>query len=252
MVTAVHPSNALTEFEARGGRGRRFEPTTERQLDSDLRALARTLPGAHNGLLGVVEFPSPRGVPDLLVATRAYEALGRRLSSGLPFVESPSDCAVIAALKVKRTRSIESVSSETGISVAQVERRLRALSNLGVAIAHGLGYRRSPEIEPIGRIYAFEAKVSDWRRGLSQALRYSEWSDASSLVLLRPPSNLDDVADRCATLDIGLAVRDEWIRKPKIGRPHSALRLEASERLALEVSNLKSEPLASCVGLQNI
>lgn len=238
MAPAAHRRHGLTEFTARSGGGMRFEPTIERELDDDLRSLAGGLPGGEDGLLAVVEFPGPRGVPDLIAVSRGFDALHRRLASGTPFVESSADCAVIAALDVNRTRSSANVVLRTGMSTEQVARRLRALSHSGIVVPHGTGYRRSAEVEPIGRMYAFEAKVSDWRRGLAQALRYSTWADASSLVLLRPPGNLDALTRRCAEVDIGLAVRSEWIRRPKLGRPRPALRLEASERLALEVSKL--------------
>ncbi len=240
----------VAEFEAPGGRGHRFEPTVERELDADLRTLASGLPGASEGLLGVVEFQGPRGVPDLLVMTRGTAALRRRLQYGVPFIESAADCAVVATLNIKRPLTSRDVASATGMTVEQVERRLRALTHIGIVVAHGQhGYSRRADLEPIGRTYAFEAKVSDWRRGLDQALRYSAWCDASSLVLLRAPSDMSGLIERCNHLDIGLAVRDQWVRRPRLGRPQRALRLAASERLAQQVSCLELEPFAPGVGV---
>jgi hypothetical protein len=249
MASPICASAELAEFEVDTPRGRRFEPTLERELDGDLRALARAIPGAGEGLVAALEFPGPRGVPDLLVVARGLPALRRRLITGAPYVESLADCVVVAALNVNRPLSSTSVAAATGMSSAQVERRLRALAQLGLVTPHGNGYRRRFDIEPIGRTYAFEAKVSDWRRGLSQALRYSTWCDASSLVLMRAPAAMPSLTIRCADLNIGLAVRDQWIRKPRLGRPQPALRLAASERLAIEVSRLDSEPFASSVGI---
>jgi hypothetical protein len=249
MASPICASAEFAEFEVDTPRGRRFEPTVERELDGDLRALARSLPGAGEGLVAALEFPGPRGVPDLLVVSRGLPALRRRLTSGVPYIESLADCVVVAALNVNRPLSSISVAAATGMSSVQVERRLRALAQLGLVTSHGNGYRRRSDLEPIGRTYAFEAKVSDWRRGLSQALRYSTWCDASSLVLMRAPGDMPSLTVRCANLNIGLAIRDQWIRRPRLGRPQPALRLVASERLAVEVSRLGSEPFASRVGV---
>lgn len=250
MTTATAPVTAdLAEFEAVGGRGQRFEPTVERQLDSDLRVLATGLPGAKEGLFGIVEFQGPRGVPDLLVMTRGLASLRQRLDNGAPFVESLADCAVVAVLNVKRPMTSRSVASLTGMTLEQVERRLRALAHVGVVVTHSSGFCRRADLEPIGRTYAFEAKVSDWRRGLDQALRYSQWCDASSLVLLRPPAGIGNLIERCKYLDIGLAVRDEWVRRPRLGKPQRALRLAASEGLARQVGCLEVKPFAHGVGI---
>ena len=121
---------------------------------------------------------------------------------------------------------------------------MRALAHAGVVVSHDFGYPRRADLEPIGRTYAFEAKVSDWRRGLDQALRYSVWCDASSLVLLRAPADMGNLIERCNHLDIGLAVRDEWVRRPRLGKPQRSLRLAASERLAQQVSRLEVKPFA--------
>lgn len=250
MTTATAPFRAtVAEFESPGGRGQRFEPTTERELDEDLRTLASGLPGANEGLLGVVEFQGPRGVPDLLVMSRGSASLRHRLESGAPFIESLADCAVVAALNVKRPVTGSSVASVTGMSLEQVERRLRALTHTGLVVQNGLGFCRRADLEPIGRTYAFEAKVSDWRRGLDQALRYSAWCDASSLVLLRAPADMRGLIEHCTRLDIGLAVRDDWVRRPRLGRPQRDLRLAASERLAMQVSRLGLKPFAPGVGV---
>lgn len=250
MTAATVPARPeVAEFESPGGRGQRFEPTAERELDADLRSLASGLPGAGDGLLGVVEFQGPRGVPDLLVMTRGSGSLNHRLDNGAPFLESLADCAVVAALNVKRPLTSGSVASVTGMSLEQVERRLRSLTHAGMVIPYGPGFCRRADLEPIGRTYAFEAKVSDWRRGLDQALRYSAWCDASSLVLLRAPADLPGLIARCTHLDIGLAIRDEWARRPRLGRPHRDLRLAASERLAMQVSKLELKPFPPGVGV---
>lgn len=103
MTTIAAPAEAeaeVAEFEVLSGRGQRFEPKLERELDTDLRVLARGLPGATEGLLGVVAFPGRRGVPDLLVLARGFASLRQRLANGAPYIESLADCTVVANLKV--------------------------------------------------------------------------------------------------------------------------------------------------------
>lgn len=229
---ATPVSHVLREVSAGSRRGRRFEPTVERSLDGDLVTLAMHLPGASEGLALVREFPGGRGVADIVAVTRWQEELRQRIVSPLPFLRNETDCAVVAALSPNQTRTVASLGRRLGMSDEQVTRRLRALVATGHANAHGAGFRRPVGLTPIGRTYALEAKVSDWRQGISQALRYSTWCDAAAVVLLRPPRDLDDVKVRCSALALGLAIGDRWVIRPRIQRPHGGLRLAMSEQWA--------------------
>ena len=224
--------------------GRRFQPTVERLLDDDLRFLAARLPGAGSGLLLAPEFVGPVGVADLVAVTRSGPALGARLRSQVPFATNVTDCAVLAVLSARRVHTDEFVANRLGMSFEQARRRLASLTARGMTARSGRGYVRDAVLSPLGRSYSIEAKVSDWRRGLSQALRYSSWSDASAVVLLNPPRDLGEATERFRSLGIGLAVRDRWILKPTIGRSDPGLRLAASERLALSVLNQRPSPAA--------
>lgn len=229
---ATPVSHVLSEVSANSRPGRRFEPTAERSLDSDLVKLAIHLPGASEGLALVREFPGGRGVADIVAVTRWQQDLRQRLASPLPFLRNETDCAVVAALSPNQTRTVASLGKRLGMSGEQVTKRLRALVATGHVGVHGSGFRRSLGLTPIGRSYALEAKVSDWRQGISQALRYSTWCDAAAVVLLRPPRDLDDVKVRCSALALGLAIGDRWVIRPRIQRPHGGLRLAMSEQWA--------------------
>lgn len=220
------------EIEPRPRPGRRFEPTVERELEGDIRALASRLPNAKHGVLLAPEFVGPNGIVDLLAVTGFEEGLGRRLKSGVPFVTNGSDCAVVAALAVRRPRGPAEVATTTGSTEAQVKRRLASLAGSGAVLRRGNGYVKHPDLEPIGRTYAIEAKVADWRRALQQAVRYGTWADASAVSLLNPPRDASNAEDRFRAFGIGLAVRQTWLVRPRLGHPDRGLRLAASEALA--------------------
>lgn len=231
-MSVTHDRRLLEELVPHPQPGRRFEAIDERLLDDDLRRLATSLPGANKGVVVAAEFAGPRGIADLVAFTSTSPDLAARLRADVPFVHGMSDCAVLVALSALQTRSSRTVASSAGMSEQQVIRRLRTLVSAGSVTVHGSGFRRRPEVKPIGRAYAFEAKVSNWRQGLSQALRYGSWCDAASVVLLRPPRDLSFPQQRFDSLGIGLAVQSRWVVRPRLHRPNAALRLALSERFA--------------------
>lgn len=232
MAVSTPPPPVLGEIEASHRAGRRFEPIAERQLDVDLIALADRLPWAAGGLLISRETPGPRGVADLVATTRLQPSLDRRLSAGISYVQNRTDCLVLAATPVARTLTEMSIAGRLAMSVEQVAKRLRRLASSGHVLPYGTGFRRHPQLRPIGRAYALEAKVSDWRQGLFQAIRYSSWCDAAGVVLLNRPRDLEITRLKFAEFGIGLAVRDQWVVRPRIGRPDPGWRLWLSEQTA--------------------
>lgn len=220
--------------------GRRFEPTLERLLDDDLVTLSTRLPHASHGLAIVREFPGGRGVADVVAVTGWQEPARRRIALQLPFLLNETDCAVVAALSPNQTRTLPIVAKKLGMSDTQLVRRVRPLVTAGYIEPSGSGFRRVQALEPIGRAYALEAKVSDWRQGISQALRYSTWCDAAAVVLLKAPRDLSEVKARCTLLGLGLATEGRWIVRPRIGRTHIGLRFAMSEKFAQRIVELEA------------
>lgn len=236
LATANHTepfwSQAPRELLGHTKPGRRFEPMEERLLDEDLVALASKLPGAAKGLVLVREFAGGRGVADAVAVTGWQEPVRRRIALRLPPLDNETDCSVVAALSPNQTRTVGGIGKLLGMSGEQVVRRLRTLAVAGYVEPRGSGYRRVLGLEPIGRAYALEGKVSDWQRGFGQALRYSTWCDAAAVVLLKPPRNLWGARERCSKLRLGLAADGRWVVRPRIGRPHAGLRIAMSEQFA--------------------
>lgn len=228
----VPRSHAPRELLGHARAGRRFEPMEERLLDHDLVTLSTRLPRAAEGLVLVREFPGGRGVADAVAVIGWQELARERIALQLPFLDNETDCSVVAALSPNQTRTVTGIGKRLGISDEQVVRRIRALAAAGYVESRGSGFRRVPGLEPIGRAYALEAKVSDWQQGVGQALRYSTWCDAAAVVLLKPPRDLSDAKERSSKLGLGLAAGGRWVVRPRIGRPHAGLRLAMSEQFA--------------------
>lgn len=223
------------ELLARARPGKRFEPTVERLLDEDLASLSMRLPRVSDGVAIVREFAGGRGIADIVAVTGWQKPVDGRLALDLPFLLNETDCTVVSALSPNQTRTLPSVAKKLGMSEEQLARRVRPLVAAGYVEPQGSGFRRVHGLDPIGRAYALEAKVSDWRQGISQALRYSTWCDAAAVVLLKDPRKLAEVRARCSMLGLGLASEGRWVVRPRIGRPHAGLRLAASEQFAQRV-----------------
>lgn len=237
----------VVEISLTGRPGRRFAPARERLLGPHLQSLARRLPGAQEGLLLGTEIAGARGVADLVAVTRGVGATRRRIGSQLGYLESLADCAVVSATAVNRTLSVASIARLAGQNPEQASRRLSVLARSGHVLRTGGGYRRHPALLSAGNAYALEAKVADWRSGVSQALRYASWCEAVAVVMLEQPRMWNEAVERCRALGVGLALQSKWAVKPRLGVPNPGFRLALSERFA----RAYSDTLSGCVGFQD-
>lgn len=211
--------------------GRRFMPTAERELDPDLRDLAARLPGAGRGVTVIAEMPGPAGLPDL-VAVPMTPRLATRLEYACPPLLSWGDVRLAAAASPRQALSASALSRRLEADERSVRRRIARLIGCGALVETASGcVLRAPEIQPVGRIYALEAKVDDWSGGLGQALRYGAWADASATVVRRLPRDRSRAMAQAADLGLGLALGARWLVRPRVRRLELARRLWASEHV---------------------
>lgn len=237
MLTSVAISeNVYSELEGNfeyqsmtSANGVRFSPTKEAALDPALRALARSLPRSSPGVVMMAEVPGPVGIPDLLALPGSGARLARRLDSKIPPVLRQVDIEILTALRVRQGITMETVKSRVNRADRTIYQSLRNLCGTGAAVTSGRLFYRAESLEPVGNIYALEAKVDDWKKGVRQAFRYRAWCNASALVLSRIPKDRVPLISAAQRLSIGLAWEDQWIVRPKICKLDRVHRLWGSE-----------------------
>ena len=211
-------------------RGKLFEPIEEVALHPVLRQLAMRLPGASRGVLMVPEFVGPYGVADLLVVTYVGDKLANRLALGIDPLLSELDAALVVVAHPLKPRTISELAAAVGRTERAIRRRVSGLVSRGALVETTAGYMKPSALRPVGRLWALEAKVSDWRRGVGQANRYGVWADGSALVLSRV-TNEADVISSASRLGLGVAHGPRWLIRPTLRPQNDATRLWASEHL---------------------
>lgn len=229
--------------------GRRFEPVHERLVDPDLRAAADRLrlPTGNLNFL-IPECPMPVGLPDLVVASLDREALIRRLALGAAPILSKPATRLAADLRTRRPTRADSLAASLGSTKRQGNRLLLELAKTGAIHGEGDRWFRTEGFAPVGRTYALEAKVQDWRSGLDQCLRYGAYADSTTLVLPQMSARVRAAAvERFSALGVGLYVGGKWIVRPRLSRLKAAKRLLASEYVLAALADTVS--LGSPAGL---
>jgi len=218
---------------ARPRAGRRFEPIHELELEPDALNAARSLPGAHRGLVVLREMTGPYGVPDLVAVVGPPSLLKQRRRLSVPPLLNQVDAGVVAAASPRAGRRVETLAHRVGWPEESVRRRLPGLVKTGALVPNGPeSFIRQAALQPVGRLYAIETKVKDWRRALRQARTYTLWCDSYVLVMPSLSSGsrsalLTEVADDGA----GLIIDGAWIKRPLLGKRSPAQRLWGSEHL---------------------
>jgi hypothetical protein len=213
--------------------GRRFEPVRELDLEPDALKAARSLAGAHRGLVVLREMTGPYGVPDLVAVIGPPTLLRQRRRLPVPPLLNQVDAGVVSAAAPRAGRTVETLAKRVGWPVETVQRRLPGLVKTGALVPVGRkSYVRPTPLQPVGRLYAIETKVKDWRRALRQARTYGLWCD--SYVLVMPSLSSTSSASLLAAVsqdDAGLIIDGVWIQRPRLRRRSAAQRLWGSEHL---------------------
>ncbi len=225
------PDVVLSVHAGRPRPGKRFEPVRELELSEDVLRAAQTLPGAHRGVRVLLETAGPFGVPDLLAVVGPLTLLEARLALDVPPLLNQVDAGVVAAAASGVPRSASTLARRLGWSLETVTRRLPRLLRTGALVRVGPEtYIRPQSLGPVGRLYAVEAKVRDWRRAVRQARTYSVWCDSYVIVMPTLGSgSLPGVVEAVSADRGGLMIDGTWVRRPRISQRSTAQRLWGSE-----------------------
>jgi hypothetical protein len=117
-------------------------------------------------------------IPDLVLARVNSEALEERLAGGQTHMLSRSEIALVRCLRADRPTSLETAAKRVYMAPASALRVLRLLEAEGyVSRARSGGYVRTLALRPLAREYvSVEAKRSDWRRALVQAVAHTSFA----------------------------------------------------------------------------
>ena len=219
--------------------GRRFEPTHEKALYENALSACTALPGAYRGLIVIREMTGPIGIPDLTALVGSQRALEERRAFGAPPLLNQLDAAIVAAAHTRIGRPLEAIAAQLGWPVTTVRRRLPALLDSDVlSWTTRRGLRRHHAMQPLGRLFAVEAKVRDRGAAVHQARSYGSWADGYVLVMgelgSRPLAQvLTDVDED----EGGLMMAGRWLRRPKVSSLPDSRRLLGSEYFYAAVAN---------------
>lgn len=191
------------------------------------------LPGAENGLLGLTELHAPFGVPDLTVVVGDPAARRARLRLRVPPLLNEVDAGIASVAPADGGATIRQLAARVSWPVPTVERRLRSLLRTSALreIQDGR-FVRPAALQPIGRIYAVELKVDDWKRALVQCRTYRTWADSYVLIMQRVPApSLDHLRREVHEDRGGLIVDGEWLVHPRVSPLARSRRMWASEHV---------------------
>lgn len=132
------------------------------------------------------EFTVGRGIADAYIVSRDLSALKRRKNLVIPAIVDKVEGEIVRYLNEHPSAHIQQL--ETHMRKRGVRNTISTLERLideQVVLAdnHKLILANYSFTDFINFSVAIEAKVSDWRRGIKQALRYKNFSDKSYLVV---------------------------------------------------------------------
>jgi hypothetical protein len=224
--------------------GQRFEPLQERHLRADALDAIRALPHAHRGLSIWREVAGPYGIPDFLAVVGDPQKLADRASLAVPPLLNEIDAGIVANAPLRSGLDVQMFAERLQWSPASIERRLPRLTKVGALAERGDRFIRPKGLDPIGRVYAIETKVKDWRRALKQARTYGLWCDNYVVVMSAiSESSLSEASEKVAQDGGGLFVAGRWVLRPRAKNLSTARRLWGSEHVLAAIARTSSPAL---------
>jgi predicted transcriptional regulator len=213
--------------------GRPFAPLAEADLLDDLVQTGRRISRSESDLLALREVVAPFGTPDLVVVEQSHDQVAARLASGVAALLNRTDADVVSTLNARTRREVEDICQILMWEDASiVERRIPKLLRVGAIHRSSRGgYLRHPEVRPLARLHALEAKVRDWRGGIDQARTYALWADTATLLVGHLPRDNNRVLEEARSWSLGLADTSQLLIRPRLRRHTVGRRLWASEHI---------------------
>jgi DNA-binding Lrp family transcriptional regulator len=169
---------------ARERGGRRFQPVHEQSLERVALEACASLPNAQGRLIVIKELAGPYGIPDLVAVIGNQQAARDRLALSVPPLLNELDAAIVATAAPRAPRSTATLARRLGWDAQTVLSRMPRLLEIGALSETGPGVVvRAAALEPIGRLYAIETKLANWRRAVRQGRNYQLWCDTYVVVM---------------------------------------------------------------------
>jgi DNA-binding Lrp family transcriptional regulator len=224
---------------ARVRAGRRFQPVQELLLEGAALEACASLPGSKRGLVVLREVVGPHGIPDLVAVVVDRESLERRLASDVPPLLSELDARIVSTAAFRAPRRIDTLARRLTWPVATVLARFQQLLESGALIETGPGVViRAEVMRPVGRLYAVEIKVDNWRRAVRQGRGYQLWCDTYVVVMeTLSPRPLQGLLAATAEDGAGVMINGRWRSRPVVRRRDEWRRLWGSEHVVAAVGD---------------
>lgn len=212
-------------LSARERGGRRFQPVHERSLERAALEACSALPGAQRGLIVIKEVVGPHGIPDLVAVVGNQRDVNNRLASGVPPLLNELDAAIVASAAPRAARSATTLARRLGWDVQTLLPRLPRLIDVGALSETSPGVVVRPTaLQPVGRLYAIETKVANWRRAVRQGRSYQLWCDTYIVVMdALSTMSLDGLLAATQEDGAGVVIHGRWRSRAQI-RPRPAWR----------------------------
>lgn len=189
------------------------------------------------------EISCQQGIPDF-VGLSSASFIQNYDFTNLTSIESSS--IILSLLKHNSGRKKKYIKEKTALSDATLNRVLKELllNNFVVEKNH-LYYLSVADIPQRDNIWAFELKLSNWKRALFQALQYKAFANYSVVVFPYEKENvLRQNLSAFITLNVGVLLFDvttknaKWIRRPR--KEHSISKWQTLFLLG-KISNQRSQ-----------